>query len=429
MKNLRIAVGALIWLGLLVAAVVYCWRDVSQQQSSTVAQLSEFILKPRHEILLQFPEPQLLYVGDPIFERRGDRYIRVGEIVSTSGVRGVDAEDDYAEQAIAEIYSSASPMGTGDQLTYYPASDSMGWVIMSLLTPKKRQKIEAILTEAYQEHFDEISEEFRPLVLQTLESAAPLIWDQLLQSIEERRAQWSEIGYRYKIELLDKQVAPLLQRTIWPATVRQFEPLVTEIGQELWSRLSLWGFGWRYMYDVSPLPHRVAVPVIESHLPEILDGVRQLLETLSANQEVRAVIANSLQAIAEDRQVRELAIGLLREVLLQNERLHQMLIEIWQSPQAQQAIRLTNDRLDYAVTSIGAELFGDPFVAITPEFSRVLRYKVLKKDFHWFLLERADPSAPQYKPDAQASGLSKTSVIIGEPSLENPFHLPAEKRR
>jgi hypothetical protein len=142
---------------------------------------------------------------------------------------------------------------------------------------------------------------------------------------------------------------------------------------------------------------------------------------LAENDEVRGVIASSLQAIAQDREVRDLAISLLREVLLHNERLNDRLVEIWSSPQAERAMRLTNDRLDHAITSIGAELFGDPFVAITPEFSRVLRYKVLKKDFHWFLLERG---AAEARPV-----VGQLPVTVGEPSLENPFHIPAEKRR
>ncbi len=436
MTRARTIVGALIWIGLLLVAGFYCWRDLTQSQASTVSQLSQYLFVPRRQVELQFPAPQFLYAGDPIFERRGDRFVRVGEIISTGRKSGERAPGDLAEYALAEIYSHASPLRAGDRLTYYPASQSMGWVIMSLLTPDKRQRIESIFAEAYAQHFDAISEEFRPLVQESLQSAAPLIWEQLQNSLREQREQWRTIGERYQVELLEKQINPLLRQTIWPTVVRQFQPIAVEIGQELWARLSLWGFGWRYMYDVSPLPQRdltrkeferfvarVAVPVIESNLPRLLDTLRVLLVELAESGEVRDVIANSLQALAEDREVRDLAIALLSDVLLRNERLNDRLLEIWRSPAAERAMRLTNDRLDFAVTHIGAELFGDPFVAITPEFSRVLRYKVLKKDYHWFLLERGDPSAGASPP------ATEIRVVVGEPSLENPFHIPAERRR
>jgi hypothetical protein len=145
------------------------------------------------------------------------------------------------------------------------------------------------------------------------------------------------------------------------------------------------------------------------------------LTRIANDPEVQAVVADSVQRIGEDDQVRELAIGVLRRVLIHNDRLNEVLLNIWNSPEAKQAIRLTNQRLEFAITSIGVELFGDPHVAITPEFSRVLRYKVLRKDYHWFWVERGHP--------LDAKPADSIAVVIGDARTENPFHIPAESRQ
>ncbi len=308
----------------------------------------------------------------------------------------------------------------------------MGWVINSMLTPERRDRIGTIISAAYQQHFEAITQQFRPILQQTMREAAPLVWQDLIHSIANHREQLGEIGQRYQADLIEQRIFPLVQQTIWPIVAEEANPVLIKIGQGIWNRISLWSFGWRYMYDALPLPQRdltkkefqrfvasEVVPMIKSYLPEIIDVQKRILERIANDPEVRSVVADSLQKISQDQQMRELAIDILRDVLVNNDRLNDVLQNIWNSPQAKQAINLTNQRLEFAITSIGQELFGDPHVAITPEFSRVLRYKVLKKDFHWFLVERGGESRP----------VESVDVEIGNASLANPFHIPVETRQ
>jgi hypothetical protein len=110
---------------------------------------------------------------------------------------------------------------------------------------------------------------------------------------------------------------------------------------------------------------------------------------------------------------------MLERAIVQNPRLNKVIFDIWNSPRAKHVIQLANDRMDYTLAAIGEELFGNPHTAITPEFSRVLRFKVLHKDNQWLLLDRGSSGGEP---------VDSIDVQIGGDSIDNPFHLPAESR-
>lgn len=83
--------------------------------------------------------------------------------------------------------------------------------------------------------------------------------------------------------------------------------------------------------------------------------------------------------------------------------------------------------LEPSIVSIGELLFGSPHVEITPEFSRVLRNRVLFKDDRWLLLVLADGV------DRERSKSVRCELTAQPGSRQfidgfNPFHIPATKR-
>ncbi len=123
--------------------------------------------------------------------------------------------------------------------------------------------------------------------------------------------------------------------------------------------------------------------------------------------------------ILQDKEAQALALEMLQRVVSNNSRLKQVVADIWNSSKAKETIELANDKLEFTIASIGEELFGNPHTAITPEFSRVLRFKVLHKDCQWLVLERGDGVGEVTR---------SVDVIVGMHSTENPFHVPAEAR-
>ena len=78
---------------------------------------------------------------------------------------------------------------------------------------------------------------------------------------------------------------------------------------------------------------------------------------------------------------------------------------------------MAGERLYPTVHRIGQVLFGTPETGVTPEFARVLRNRILRKDFRWLVLEAGPESAG--RPVTHRGGLS---VILGSTdNTVNPF--------
>jgi hypothetical protein len=407
-------------------------RDFRGSDSGTTKQVTQFLFAPRHSIELVFEEPQVLRVGESIFEKQGDKYLRIGEIASVTPPSSEHAFRHLTKTAIAEIYSSASPIREGDRLTYIPASESMEWVVSSMLTRERRARLNQLVQSAFIDHQREIAEHFAPIIEQSLQAASVVIWEDLQAIAPEYQERWRLIGERFRQDLVEARLVPVLQDVVWPIIVQESRPLLNQIGEQIWNQASFWRFGWRAVYDMLPLTetdltrHEFerfvqldAIPVLEANMDRILQLEQVIFQRIVQNPQVQSEVAASLRHVLNDREAQALAVEMLQRVFVNNPRLNNVLVEIWNSPRAKQVVQLANDRLEYTITAIGEELFGNPHTEITPEFSRVLRYKVLRKDCQWLLLDRkSDGGEP----------LKTINVTVGLQSTENPFHVPAEKR-
>ena len=114
---------------------------------------------------------------------------------------------------------------------------------------------------------------------------------------------------------MKQKIVPLVRSQILPIIEREMRPVALDIGRELWDRVSLWSFTWRYLYDVSPLPERNAVrkeferflveeirPAMETRVDDFVAATERIVRAISQNPEVREVIRESLHSsTTEDR--------------------------------------------------------------------------------------------------------------------------------
>ena len=105
------------------------------------------------------------------------------------------------------------------------------------------------------------------------------------------------------------------------------------MGEELWQKVSVWRFGWRLIYDVSPLPEKNltdqewnrffdhdAMPILEKHSEDFAGLITDVIRDTAANQHVQAASLRSLALMAEDPQLHSLLRSLIREVIVDNPR-------------------------------------------------------------------------------------------------------------
>jgi hypothetical protein len=442
MKYLRIALGILAW----VAGTWALWACVRDRllarrtaPQRVAGDLWEFASGSREPAHLVLETPQTVAVGDPIFVVDGPDSIRqVGEIralIDPATGRPARRGDVLAAEAL--FYPDAPRLAPSAELTYYSTTDSMTWVVQTLLPRAKRQQIAHELAVAFEEHHAEILAALRPIVEDSLREALHVVEQDLPPAIARHRLELEQLGAKYQREIVQQEIVPLVREEIWPAAQARAMPVAEEVGKELWGRVSLWRFGWRYLYDRSPLPEKNlvrsewnrfveqdAAPVLEGHTDDFVRLTQQVLADAAKNPQVRAVLRESLGRIVDDPELQHIVWQIIREVIIDNPRLRDVIDQHWTGEQAKAAFRLAAQRLEPAVRRIGDLVIGTRDGGITPEFARVLRNQVLGKDRRWFVLTVPEGSSGTSTPPRYLRQPVVLGVRIGSGEPVNPFVVP-----
>lgn len=431
---LKAVAGLLFWLALLIGAGTWLSHGGNGDRER-LARLWRFVSSGRQRVVLRLGETDLLQVGDQIFLAGQAGGPAVGRITRIEGPGSSERQLAWTDYAEAELYSTAPMLRSGTRLTLHQNPQSLDWVIETMLSPQVRGEIFQLLSAAFNEHQAEIAQRLQPLLLESLRRSNEVLRDDFRQAVLARAGELQAISARYRRDFINPQLTPLLRDEVWPIIQRESRPLANQIGQQLWEQASLWRLTWRLVYDASPLPQRdltrkefnrfVAdhvVPTLEAHLSEFVDLQKRIITEVVANERVRAVAGEGFEQLTNDSELQQLLLGILNDVLTDNPRLKAVWQEVWSTPAAQAALADANARLEPTITAIGEAMFGNPRKQITPEFSKVLRNKVLHKDQRWLVLYPAGESGP-----ILPAG-SSLPVESGDPLAPNPFHVPARSR-
>ena len=366
------------------------------------SELTDYLAAQRTSIVIESPQNVVVGVGDPLF-------------ISTDGVLkpvGVVTKLDFDAEGFEEpvrlawvrratvTFFSRQPVLPGNAWVELHETDSSPtWVVETMLSKSVRDQIRQLIVTAYTDHQQDLVEQFQPVIRATIFDAAQLIRQDLLTELENRHAQIDALRQRYQSDVLEKEILPVLQEEIWPIVQEEVTPLAEEVGREIWQEVSVLGFGWRYIYDRSPLPDKdlsrqeferfvkkKAIPIIESHFDDAIEMQKRLVSRIASNKHLSAKVTQAAEKMLNDPEVKTLFNEVFRKVILDNPKLKASIEATWRSKQARQAMKIANARLEPVITEIGHALFGSPTDGIPPEFARVLRNRVLHKDDRWLVL-------------------------------------------
>lgn len=406
-SEFRLILGVLIWIGLGSCCFLFA-RQLTGQAKGMTSQLARYLTTRSRFVEVEFEDAQVIRVGDPVFAEVDGRPQVIGRIYQVDNKDSVERGFVYTSRAFLEMNNRAPALTAGDHFTFHETPDNIGWVIETMLPDTTRKQITKLITEAYRAHHREIAKAFQPLIEETLREAAGVIGEDLTEAMKRREQEFVKLGNRFKTELLDEKIVPLIRKEIWPIVRVESEPILTKIGHELWREISIWRFTWRAIYDSTPFNRRSltqrefqrffenkAAPILESHVPELIRVQRNILNKVAKNKQVEKVVSDSLRSIASDAELQGLMSDIFQEVFLSNERLKTTIHERWTSPAALNALETANRRLDPTVVKIGALLFGAIDEEIADDFSAVLRNRIMRKDNRWLVL------VPGVRDDAQ----------------------------
>jgi hypothetical protein len=395
----KLIFGVLLWIGIIASAVILLRNTVSNTPRAS-GMLVDYVTKQRRLVEIEFPVQVVLSRGTPVFSSDPTQVNPIGVVSHLEGWESNFKGAAWTDRAYVILYSNAPPLKKGGFADYHTAPDTTEWVLRTMLPDEKRREISELIASAYKENQKEILDAFRPILNESIVTASRVIREELNLALEKRASQIEELGARYRKELVEEKIVPLVRSEIVPIVQVESEPLVAEIGQEIWGEVSVFGFGWRYIYDKTPLPDRKlterefrrfadekAIPIIMSHMDEIIEVQKRVIRRVAKNPKIKASLTESFNAVLRDAETQALLTELFEDVLVNNERLKLALEKQWQSPSAQRAISIANERLEPTINEIGVSLFGSPNGEITPEFARVVRHRILHKNSRWLTVE------------------------------------------
>lgn len=407
-NDIQFITGMLIWIGLIAGGVVF-FRQSTSSSPVAARQIIDYLGAQKRTLEITSPTEVVLGVGDPVFLETGSGHIEPIGVISELDFPVDDSQSPvklaWVKRAKIKFLSGLPPMTQEAHVEYHSTSASLGWIGKTMLSPAKRKELTDLIVNAYTHHQDELLQTFQPLIKQTIADSAKIIRDEVAREISNHRQQIQAIGRRYQTEVLEQDILPILEDEIWPIIQEESQPLAELIGMEIWREVSVWRFGWRYLYDVAPLPdknlaskefdrflQRKAVPILKSHLPEAIELQKVLLTKISKNEKLKETLTDAGRKLFNDDEVKALVKEIFKNAIVDNQKLKQSIEATWRSESALAAMRIANDRLQPTVTEIGKALFGSPITGITPEFARVLRNRVLHKDERWLILKTAPDS-------------------------------------
>jgi len=410
-------IGGFFWLGALMLGSSLLWSGGANPQAGRphpLRQLMRFATgRARH--LEAVVEGDRLRAGTPLFvSAEGTAWKQVGFVAKVapsapgppaqgSAIEGLQRNDPVPRAQVVWYDAERDP--SDYQFALHIRRGTLEEALTTLLPPEKRRRIQQRLAAVLETHGEELIASFRPVVEASLRDSVPILEDSLQASFVRHQEAFREVGERWEEKLVRQRLVPLVKAEVVPSIRTHAQPVAEEIGRELWDRASLWRFGWRALYDRSPLPQREltriewerfvdeeAVPVFEAHLEDILEAQQRILLDLLNNPAIREELEGVLQEVVSDPEFQRLMEIVVREAVVENAQLHAVWAENFRSREARAAMRLAGARLEPAVRAIGDDLLGTQEAGIDPDFARLLRQQILGKDRQWITAVPRDGS-------------------------------------
>lgn len=420
-------------LGFTTWAVVICLfiaglRNEQQRITSGADDsLNNYLFGGQGEVLVSAPAGTLR-IHDPVFLKQDGSWVQVGYVQAISA----PPNDSSNSTTSAILNWHSSQFAPNDcRFVLHRNRGRLEDVIATMLPPETRAKIQERLATTMKQHGQELSNAFVPLVQNSLKRSLPIIENEFRLSVKRHRGEIEALGDRWNDEVVSQRLVPLARREIVPIVRKHGEPTAEEIGRELWDRASIFSFGWRAAYDGLPLVPRKdlvreewtrfveneAVPVFEQRMDEIVDSIQKIVSDVAANPKVRKELTDVAVVIANDPEAQKLVRQILKESLVDNQRLKDSWKDVWSSDEAQQAFELAGDRLEPVIRKIGDDLIGSRELGINPNFARVLRSQILGKDRQWIVAipVQGDPKKEQLSIEASTDSMPYPIVYLANP--------------
>jgi hypothetical protein len=408
---MRIAIGTLIWLLLLGGGggtLLVNWnrpdlkplrrlvRYFGERAVTFTAVLSDRVeAKPYTHVLVEDPE---------LFLRR------IGTVKAVSHAQG-------KTRLTIEIFpEDARRFRSGVEATYFTVPGSAAWIVKTLIPAERVQHIRSLWKEFYAGEREAIAGTLWPVVKESVQEIFEFYETEVPRVIRENRPELDALAARHRHGAFEKEFMPSVRAVVWDFAQKRFEPLLKEVGRQLWDRLPVWGLTWRYLYENVPFTRddhvtnrfnqfltSDALPLIKARSAEVLRLVGEIFRDTVRDPRVAESLRKVVGEVAADPETVRLIKKLSAELILKNDRLKALVRKRWEENGLKEAVSAVGGRFEpFVHDAVNSIVLSEDGLKMHPRLSRVLRSRVLKKDGAWVLLRAAGET--RLEPGAVISG-------------------------
>lgn len=403
-RNGRIFLGGLIWAS-AAAALIAAARAHALDVAAPAGRIGRWLAFPARTADASLGGP--LVVGDPVLdhERRP-----VGRVVSIRDAARKSIKSTY--ESVAEVDTSTlfdvtvafDPEATVPErfrlVSHSVARNDGRWIMQTMLPEPKRKLVQLELQTFFAENHHELQAFIRPVAEDAIGQAMLVLEQNLSKALEARRDAIQALLDEHRV-MVKNDLLPVLKRRLGPSAKQKAQPLLRDIGRELWNELPMWSLGWSAFVDQIPGTSRTrmdtwwnefvenkAIPILKAHEDELIKALEDLIEEGARDPEVRAALGAATRRLANDPKFKTIVRGVIEDALIKPLDVRLMFERILADPAHQGRLRHLETLLAPMLQRIGRRLTVDPETGrIDPDLARVIRRVVFNKDARWVELE------------------------------------------
>ncbi len=397
---MRTTVGIVIWAVLLGGGI---WAATDGPAAAPLDRLTSFASVPAHRITVRLPARPEAEVGGLVMTPDPERFLRrIGRIAAI--------RDDGAGLALdLDLYPDAVARWTGAvDSTFVTVPATAEWIVQTLLPADRLASIRDRWRAFYDAEQAAIAASLWPVVRASLEELLRFYESEIPRVVANHADGFRRLVETHRSGAFEQQLMPAVQEVAWRVGQREFEPLLAEIGRELWARLPVMGLGVRYAFELVPFTDQGqvaarfkryldedAMPILRARSGEIVNALGAVARQTMRDEKVVAAFRAMVGEVIEDPAFFRLLRDVAADLTVRNERLQELLREQWRERGLREAVEEVTAKLEPVIKDVVNSIALSPDgKRINSRLNQVLRSRVLKKDVAWVLIEPRAEGAP-----------------------------------
>ncbi len=401
---MKAVLGAALW----VAIVFFCSsasRHLPERDLRSLRHLRAeihralFVAEPRWQV--RFPGRTGLGRGSGVYLARTEaghpELIRVGEVV--------ELHEETGDTLATMVFDTARVVTfrEGYQVVHRSVGASLLFSMQMLLPRHRVDQIREEWEKFERKHADDVWNHLAPVWQPLLKDVLRFLWEAVESSLKDQEPRLQQLVTRYREELVEKRVVPVLVHEVWPIITDKGADPMRVIGRELWDEVPLFSLAWRSMWDsaFSDGPGKLeaafnefvqmhAIPILLEHRETIQQTVVTVLREVADSPEVTATLREIAALIAADQELRTFASQLVIDVA-QSQKIRDYIKASLKDGLVQARLLAANDLLQDFFTEVGnLMLLDETKKGINQDLAKLLRILVLHRDRQYIFVEPGD---------------------------------------